>query len=171
MRKINPWTKFFTADLIPDSDEIGNAFWGYHVANNIGRLLNLDGTVFFGAIGTSASKPSELYGISVARIPIEMCEFRSAPVVQLAAQVEIPESSGTTKFYGTWDGGQLVYNVGDTTNVIQAVYDHWVFDEGEPYNNNFLRIGQVASEVMQIEGYYVTPVNGSYVVYRKSANI
>jgi len=163
MRKINPWTKFFTADLIPDYGEIGNAFWGYHVSNNIGRLLNLDGTVFFREIGTSADKPSELYDISVARIPIEMCELRTAPVIQLSAQVEIPEYLGTTKFYGTWDGGQLVSDVGDMDSVISVVYDNWGFDEGEPYYNGFMRVGQ-SSEVMQIQNYNVIKINGSYVV-------
>jgi len=162
MRKINPWTKFFTADLVPDYGEIGNAFWGHHVANNVGRLLNLDGTVFFRDIGTSASKPSELYDISVARIPIEMCEFRTAPVVQLAAQVETPPSSGTIKFYGTWDGGVLARNVSDTDNVIQVAYNEWTFDEGEPYSNSFMRLG-TSGEVMQILSYNVIPTYGSYV--------
>lgn len=155
MRKSNAWTKFFTADLIPDENEIGNSFWGYHIANNIGRLLNLDGTVFFSAIGTSLSKPSELYDISVARIPIEMCGFSTAPVIQLAAQVDIPPNPGTMYYTGTFDGGLLNKNITDYDRLVQIRYDNWIFDEGEPLSNCFMKLG-TANEVMQILDYAIT---------------
>lgn len=169
MRKINPWTKFFSADLIPDENEIGNAFWGYHVANNIGRLLNLDGTVFFNPAGTSTGL--ELYDKSVARIPIEMCEFRTAPAVQLAAQVDISPTAGTTYFFGTFDGGMLENPISDVDAMVSVRYNKWLFDEGEPYVNNFMRLG-TANEIMRINQYFIdvraTCVIANYYVERNA---
>jgi hypothetical protein len=152
MRKVNPWTKFFVADLHPDEGEIGNAFWGYHIANNIGRLLNVDGTVFFGGIGEDRFKPFWLRERSIARIPINNLSLNTAPIVQFAVQTEVPESAGSTAVYGTADGGVLLDDISDETYFLRARYS--IYGDSSDFEvNKFMRIG-TSAEIMEI--YYAS---------------
>jgi hypothetical protein len=80
MRKTNPWEKVFTRDLIVDDDETANAFWGYHIGNNFGRLLGIDGTLMFEA-ATPSLTPT-------ARVGIESLQLTHAPIIQAYSRTD-----------------------------------------------------------------------------------
>lgn len=95
MRKTNPWSKFFLSNLYPFQGEVGNAFWGYHVANDIGRLLNIDGTVFVGPFDWSLYQNGQI-AYRQFDIPIESFQFNAAPIVQVWAYSDTISQTVTT---------------------------------------------------------------------------
>jgi hypothetical protein len=95
MKPVNVQTEFFTEDLYPEEGETGNAFWGYHIANNFGRLSGIIGTVFFDA--SQGLFVDNTHSIS---IPIDRFRFKSAPMCQLTS-LEPDYSLGTVLTIGT----------------------------------------------------------------------
>ena len=100
MRKTNPYSKFFTRGLYPRSGGIGDAFWAYHVSNNFGRLLNVDGTCMF--------KSNEIgwENYRVAYINMYDLKCKAVPIVQFTAVTRAPDSA-TVYAYGRLFNGTL----------------------------------------------------------------
>lgn len=82
MRQTNPWEQFFVNAVLPEDGEIGDAFWGYHTANNIARLMNVDGTLFFPPVLNPTPVMDEYY--REAYIPTSQLSFHAAPVIQFS---------------------------------------------------------------------------------------
>lgn len=108
MRKTNPQAPFYGEDLIPEEGEPGNAFWAYHVGNNIARLLNVDGTIIVPEYKDRRDPLADpnvwTFGrgddyMWVVDIPTEKLGFRAAPYVQFTADVASEEVAGLATLY------------------------------------------------------------------------
>lgn len=115
MRRANPFTRFFTKGLYPGVG-IGDAFWGYHVANNIARLLNVDATLYFRAPEPETSGQETSAMGQVVVMAIGDLKLTVPPVVQFTSAVEYNTSYGTLLIYGINSGwGTLEYTLDDPT--------------------------------------------------------
>lgn len=161
MKQTNPGNKFFTEDLYPDIDETGNAFWGYHVANNFSRLLSLSGTAYFHA-GLLPDAGQDLF----VDVPIDKYQFEHAPIVQFWSTEDnyivstVYARATTTIDPIVSSGGRTVYaypSFGQRLDVVQMVQTYYEDVPGEPVvDSDYLKIGNTSTELMPIVSFSQT---------------
>lgn len=111
MRRTSPFTRFFTKNIYP-AVGVGDAFWGYHVANNISRLLNVDATLYFEApTPDEPGQPTDALGQS-AVLPVGDLKLNFPPVIQFTSAISFNTTFGTILIYGEDRGwGTLEYTI------------------------------------------------------------
>ena len=88
MRSAQPYNKFYTNDFLVDENEMTNAFWGLHLANNMEHVIGVDGYAYF---------PKSAQFERSAQIPLSRLELQMAPAVQMFACLdEVSGHSATT---------------------------------------------------------------------------
>lgn len=139
--------------MYPEFNETGNAFFGYHLANNFSRILALSGTAYFG--NTYTPMPNG-YPARVFDFPIDNMQFTSAPVVQLWS-IDDNFTISTVYTRATTVGATLFYDIvnSEITNPqVGIVTSVWSADGANPplvgRVGEYLKIGETSSELMQI---------------------
>lgn len=146
MRTANPFNKFFTADLVVDDAEPGNALWGYHIANNLSRITSVEGTAVFPAYGDPL-QGAITGALRFVDVPTGHLAFASAPAIQFTVKNSIIISNATT-FTTSYPTGWVL------ENDLVPLDDHF-YALGPPFDIRFysgqildLKLGENDSEVL-----------------------
>jgi len=83
MRQNNPFENFHCFDLLCDDGEPGNAFWGYHVANNFSRLMGVEGTAYFESLDDSINSGADWSWLTLPLLA-QWVDSPNGPLNQLA---------------------------------------------------------------------------------------
>lgn len=167
MRKTNPQAPFYGEDLIPEEGEPGNAFWAYHVGNNIARLLNVDGTIIVPDYKDRRSPVADpnmwQWGVHddymwVVDIPTEKLGFRAAPYIQFTADVASEEVAGPATIYldpslltGFIDGRHATIGYVDDTRL------YFTYHRMDPFESNYAVPFKTPSRLGQRDGDWMMP--------------
>jgi hypothetical protein len=150
----NPFSPFFSRNILPDDGEVGNAFWAHHISNNFSRLLSLQGTVYFGSLNSGGDRTGPQCG--TAYIPVGMCGFSSPPIVQLAAWQSNPEALSRAE--ATYQSAGL--GLASDIRVLDETFSAGGWgDSAKPSNMHFVLNESSVFTFGAEELFYATPVS------------